>query len=496
MSFSEGLTAGSNFIDSITAARQTARDNARANLARDALVKQYGAVAGDPENWLKVAAAQTEAAKAPYAGPEAAAGVANTQAQTAQTQATTAGLTGDQQRMAQYRATQMLGDYVDPKTGSVDPQAFDKVIGDGSMLGIDPQHLGPLKQMVTAPGGAAHLSTISQALIGPAKVAGASTVIQNPDGAYAVAREDQYGRMTTQPLPTGAAPVVAQATQQRVAQGNVRLQQGQERVGIAQQNANTGAYRADVTSNNSTFGASGAVAAPQTGAVPSASGLDAFIAKHGNIDAALAATGSNSALTNAVADRYEQVNKLGKYADGAVTPASPLDHLPPKGRQMVIGQAQQLANQRTNLNNTNAILDQVTQQITPYTAGGGSLLNAIPGTVQKNLKANLETLSAQGLTSWIQSLKNAQGQTGIGRVLQSEANAAMKLYGNMEQDQSAKQLLYHSQLFRKAVNDLNDHAHQAFKAQWKVDPETIVGTESKASSYNSAQKAALSKYGL
>ena len=148
--------------------------------------------------------------------------------------------------------------------------------------------------------------------------------------------------------------------------------------------------------------------------------------------------------------------------------------LPEKGRVQTIGQAQHLADQGSNLKTVSQVLDQVDQQISPFTAGAGSLIKDLPGTAQANLKANLATLSAQGLTAWIQSLKNAQGQTGVGRVLQSEANAAMKLYGNMEQDQTAKQLAFHSQLFRTAVTNLYNHARQGFKTTWGAEPEEIL----------------------
>jgi hypothetical protein len=87
----------------------------------------------------------------------------------------------------------------------------------------------------------------------------------------------------------------------------------------------------------------------------------------------------------------------------------------------------------------------------------------LPGSQATNIKRNLETIKAQGLMSWIASLKNSQGQTGIGRVLQSEANTAQALYGNMEQDQDAHQLKYHLQLFRRSVNSLLDHAETGFR---------------------------------
>ena len=62
MSFSEGLTAGSNFVSSIMDERQKALDNLRLNAAHDALVKTYGAAAGDPQAWgLDQAASESQA---------------------------------------------------------------------------------------------------------------------------------------------------------------------------------------------------------------------------------------------------------------------------------------------------------------------------------------------------------------------------------------------------------------------------------------------------
>jgi hypothetical protein len=157
-------------------------------------------------------------------------------------------------------------------------------------------------------------------------------------------------------------------------------------------------------------------------------------------------------------------------------PQALFNRLPPKGRQQAIGAASQIVNQGTQLNSSLQVLNQVDKQISPYTAGSGSLLKSLPGSAQADLKANLATLKAQGLTAWINSLKNGQGQTGIGRVLQSEANAASNLFGNMEQDQSAKQLQFHAQLFRQAVTRLYSHANSAYQQQYGVLPHEAAGT--------------------
>jgi hypothetical protein len=442
----------------------------RTGMAANALTNIYGPQAADPQLWgqaqanylaqqtdpLKVQEAQRENAADQALvgkfGPEAG----NPQAYA--TDVATAGSANEQQRLAAYRATRMLQASTDPKTGAVDPVAFDRdIVPQADLLGLDPAHIAPLRAALTAPGGAAHLDTIAQALIGPTKITGAPIVAQGPNGQSELINRDQYGNPLATPLAPGVTPVAQQ-----------RADIQEQGVGIRQQQANTSAYRANVYAANQTYGPQAGPASAPAAAPPPAQ-MDAFIKKAGGIDNAIRTAPTDAyaqALTN-----YAASNANGSAAAGQAA----LAHLPPKGRALAISSATQLANQATNLQNTNQILDQVDKQITPYTAGTGSLIKDIPGTAQANLKANLATLKAQGLTSWIQSLKNQQGQTGIGRVLQAEANAAMNLYGNMEQDQSAKQLQFHAQLFRRAVNNLYAHSRAAFKAQWGTDPESAIG---------------------
>jgi hypothetical protein len=411
-----------------------------------------------------------------------AAQTGQTQAATAETTQNTAYTRQAHDTMAHYRALTALEGSVDPKTGSVDPDVFDKQVGaNADALGIDPAKLPAIKAAMTAPGGASHIDTIRQALIGPTKVTGAPVVAKDASGNSVLINRDQYGNE----IPTNLAPGVTPVAQQRADTGAANTANQLDRTKlmaagltdkeanevvvnrIAQQRANTGAGGLNLRTNNSQFGQS-----PTGGAQPAAPAQQPAQAPPGP---AAGANAANPQATGGVAG-----------APGTVAPL--FNSLPPKGKQMAIGQAQQLVNQKTNLDNVNTILDQVDKQISPWTAGAGSELKMLPGGVQKDLQANLATLKAQGLTSWIQSLKNAQGQTGVGRVLQSEANAAMNLYGNMEQDQSAKQLAFHAQLFRKAVNNLHATARAGFKTMYGSDPEGVIGTAPAggASSSNSA----------
>lgn len=421
--------AGANFVGTLT-------DMERKQEAYNALSKAYGpAVAYDPQSAAAAAQASAQMPLAPAA------------AKTAQGQAE-ANLTGkqlentdtqvQQQSLAGFRAAQILKSMADPQTGAVPPDAFDKLIRPNvGVLGIDPAHVDQFGQMLSQPGGAKHLDSISQALIGPTKITGATAYGVGPDGQPVAIVRDQYGNIRQQPLggTTPTAVVTAQTGQENAGTKKFVAQTGR-------MNAGTMAQRERVYQANQPF----APENPVSGGAP---------APGGPAPAAGAAP-----------------------AAGPSPPANSIfARLPMKGRAAAISQATQIVNQGTNLSTTNQVLDTVMRQISPYTAGSGNLLKNLPGTAQADLKANLATLKAQGLTSWIASLKNQSGSTGIGRVLQSEANAAMNLYGNMEQDQSAKQLAFHATLFKKTVNRLYEHSNQAFTAMYGVKPHEAIGAE-------------------
>lgn len=421
--------AGANFVGTLT-------DMERKQEAYNALSKAYGpAVAYDPQNALAAAQSSAQMPLAPAAA-KTAQGTAEANLTGKQLENTDAA--GQQQRLAGFRAAQILKNMADPQTGAVPADAYDKFVRpNAGVLGIDAAHVDQFGHLLSQPGGAQHLDNISQALIGPTKITGNMTMGLDANGQPVAIVKDQYG--------------------------NIRQQSLGGTTTVQQQNANTGKVNA---------------------------GTKGFVAQ----------TGRMNAGTMAQRERVYQANQPfapenpvsgGAPAPGGSAPAagaapaaggSPLGNsvfarLPMKGRASAISQATQIVNQGTNLSTTNQVLDTVMRQISPYTAGSGNLLKNLPGTAQADLKANLATLKAQGLTSWIASLKNQSGSTGIGRVLQSEANAAMNLYGNMEQDQSAKQLAFHATLFKKTVNRLYEHSNQAFTAMYGVKPHEAIGAD-------------------
>ena len=440
------LNAGANYFGALT-------DQERKTEAYNALKNAYGpAIAYSPEGAFNAAKASVAEQTIPTEVAKQKADLLTQNLQNTET-------AGNQQRLAAYRATQMLASQAG-QDGSIPADAYDKIVRpNASLLGIDPEHVDQFGQLLSQPGGVAYVNHVAQALIGPTKVTGNVSYGLDANGQPVAITRDQYGNVHQQSLggtvttqQQNATTSVNRLTNTERHQG-VTEAQGNTRLGIAQQNANTNAYNAGVRANNTTFGA-------PAGALPGDNRPSANF-------------GGGNALPKPSTDLIGAGNPPGS----TTAPAPLFNRLPPKGKQQAIGNANQIVNAGTQLQTTNTILDRVQQQISPYTAGTGSMLKDLPGSAQADLKANLKTLSAQGLTAWIQSLKNSSGQTGIGRVLQSEANAAMTLFGNMEQDQSAKQLQLHAQLFRQTVNRLYQHQKQAFSAMYGVQPHEAIGTE-------------------
>jgi hypothetical protein len=468
------ISAGAGFV-------QQLRETQRKNAAYNALSKIYGDVAGDPQLAIESAKAQTAMHNAPL-DQAAAKAKADALQQSVQQYGPSAGdpeaeqqnqanqeTAGQNQRQAQFRGIQSLKSAIPPGTDAVPADVFDRVVGaNAKTLGLnDPDQLARFKARVTAPGGAAHLDEIGQALLAPQTAVGAPIVAQGPNGSMLLSRT-KNGQIVQQQLGEGVVPV----QQQRANQGQQNANTNSAKLPIMQQNANTAAYSANTRSNNSQFG---------------------------NPQGAAGSGGAGKASPNAAANTH-----VGNEDGTATTPT--FERLAPVGsraRASAIGTATQIVNQDTQLQSTNKIIDQTLSQITPYTAGTGALLSHLPASASGNLRANLSNLKASGQMAWIASLKNQSGQTGIGRVLQSEAKNAETLFGNMEQDQNAKQLDMHVRMFRSTLNRLHSLSSQAFKAQWGQDPYALLGaspgkggTGGQAPIMSPELSAAYKKYGL
>lgn len=150
------------------------------------------------------------------------------------------------------------------------------------------------------------------------------------------------------------------------------------------------------------------------------------------------------------------------------------DRLPPKGRQMAVDSARQIINGDNQLQSIDGQIGNIKTLVGPFSVGAAAALAGVPGTAPYNMKAALHTLQAQGLTTWLSSMKNSAGQTGIGRVLQSEVAAAQSSFGALDQGQSEDQFRYHLGIFQSRIHQVQATARAAYKQQYGVDPNTAV----------------------
>lgn len=369
--------------------------------------------------------------------------IASREASTAQTQQTTAATKDQLQREAQFRALRRLETGVDPTTGAVSVHDFDQhVAANADALGLDPAHVGPLRDLLTGSGGAQHLSTIEQSLIAPTQVTGAPVIARDADNNSVILRADKYGNVQKTELGPGVTPV----TQQRADIGAENAGTAQKRQvesarhnvadeGLGGQRNAIAARGEGVRENNSDFGAG-----PNAPAIPGS-------------PAPKPAPAPGTAAAGAP----------------AAPPGSPakqplFDTLPPKGQQMAIGEAGNIRSSKINLDNANKIVDSMDKQIGPFTVGAGALMRHLPAGVAVDLQRNSESLKAQAAQAVIQGMKNGKGQTGIGRVLQAEYANFTNMYGNLEQDQSVKQYKYHLSLLKASLNHMYELQNDRFEA--------------------------------
>lgn len=449
-----GEDQGANFLAQIDAEQ-------RKTSAYNALNKQYGpGIAGDPQAAADAAKAallqSTQASTADLTnetnqqqGAGQAALVSQYGAQAGSPETTSKVLgnedTANQvQRNAQTRAIKMLGNSVDQQSGAVDGAAFDQLITpNAKALGFtDASQVAQLRAQLTAPGGGQHLDTLATSLQAPVAMgSGAPVVIKNPDGTNTIRRYDKNGN----PIDTTLAPGQVPVTQQNANSTAENAATNRMGVPIKQENANTAAYSAGTRANNSNFGNPNGGAPGQGGAAPASANPPPG---HGpNPDG------------TATTPQFEKLAPVGS-----------------KARSTAIGNAQQIVNSDTMVQNFNNVAAQALQQI-PAGAGAGDLIKDLPGSVQKNLEANLLTMKSGELTAWVASMKNASGQTGMGRILLPEVNAAMSAFGNMDQGQTVGQLKYHLQIAQQAINQLHSTAATAFKSQWGQDPYALLGAQ-------------------
>lgn len=549
---------------SLNAQSEATRTNTRLKRqSTNALVAQYGDVAADPAAWGQAVNASTDQQLAPSKVQGA-----ELDNQTKQTGLDAAHL--QLRQRAVLAAAQAMKSAID---GGADPgKAFDTIVApNAATLGLTADEAPTLRQQLTANPKA--IDAIINGLAGPAKPDGGPQYYRLPDGSMGEGVLDERGQFHVVPLPEGAQPLgpmgfsgAPQVTQlpdgtwamsalTKTGQMVTVPMSGTPTAGM---NAQTGAFRAGVTANNSEYGAAPGTSLPtvggaslavrnnnpgnlrpppggkwagQTGvdengfAVFSSPGAGKLAAeqnliakqtKHGlttlsqiigdpKFGWAPASDGNDPAAYAAAVGKAVGIDPNAKIdlvrnpglrqrvlqamygVEGGTGQQGPsqggkvaFDLLPPKGRQGALDQAQHLVNGAQQLASIDDQLNNVERMVSPLSVGLASVTSRIPGTPAHDMQAALTTLRSQGLTAWIQSMKNASGSTGMGRILQSEATAAMSAFGNLEHSQSESQFRYHLGIFKQRVHQLQGTAEQAFKQEYGTDPYAALGVDNPA----------------
>lgn len=507
-------------------------DNAYSDVANDILqteatrarVNMFGAGAADPEKWaeaqqnafnaqvnpMKVQqAARENAANAALVqryGPEAGAPEATKQVQE------NVSTESEQQREAAFRVTQLIGSAPPEQRADL----YDKLVTPNEKAwGIDPAHHDQMKALLTDPKTSDMVIQHSLSLLAPTKVSGGPVQGFDKDGNAVIWTRDQFGNWHQSGLNGGTTAADVRATTGVQNAGTNAFNANTKRAGEQSQAANRTfaapgpagaatapgpATGADVVAPAATAPANGNAAAPQAGQPntgdigtnPKPAQIEAFIKAHGNDPAAAIQAASSDAQANAIANyasakiHQQGANAFPKDAQGNAATASTttaqkpanteapwVTALTPKGRSVAAAASQNIESMQLNLDNANATISQMNGQISQYSTGVGSLLAHMPGGVQNDLKRNAETLKAMAAQTVIQGMKNSQGQTGIGRILQGEYSNFTKLYGNLEQDTSVGQYRFHLHQLQNSLSKMVQISRDGFKATWGGNAEDI-----------------------
>ncbi len=441
MSGFDPISPAQSFTEGFNSA-QNVVDTERKNAAYNALQKVYGDQAGDPQS----------------AGMLANTSIAQQKAQ----QENQANL--QQQGLMTAR---LLKGMVD---SGVDPaQAFDKVAPLLPSLGVDPAHVAPFKQVfVNAP--AQTIDHIVQALQGPTQVTGAPIMVQNPDGTYGAVKTDKFGNVIPLNLPAGAQPTAPVQGEQRIGVQQGRLDEtgrhNRANEGIAQQRANTGAFSAASAAANRDF----------------------------------APDGVGPATTTAPQGTPQAAPQQRPQAQPSAAQGVPFAHLTPKGRQGAIDSASNIKTMGTYVDNADTLAKSMYSQIAPYSTGVGALASYVPGSTATNLDHNAATLRGLAAQLVIQGMKNAKGQTGMGRILQSEYQNFTSMLGNLDLKQSPAQYRQHLDLAIQSIHKLYNISNRSFSQKYGVSADEALGAPRQQAPapapLSQSQQTLLKKYGL
>lgn len=373
-----------------------AQQNFRQTQAYNALAKQYGPIAGNPELATQTAEAQTNMLAAPQVQAANQARADALQANIAQNGASLGGnpeaAQATQQAIETQRTNQGLAGYKAMQyltstagaDGSVNPDAVKSVIGaHPENLGLTPEQVATISSRAAQPGGAKFLSDFSQTLLGPGKVTGMPLIGTDASGHTVVKQATSTGQVRT--LDTG------------------------DFTPVQQQNATTHAAMVPIAASNAASHATQAGAAAYTAGLGGIGGANlSGVPAQGVAPAAASGPG--------VAPVPRRGMSVLPYSDGSGYAQVPTSSVPKSaaGQQNVVDKTSGQIGQRTvqmsqspqataiaradlgqmdlQYKRTNDVLNKMASQVGPLTTGyGGRVSEALGTPARAALDASLQT---------------------------------------------------------------------------------------------------------
>lgn len=467
-------------------------DQARKAAAYGVAKNAFGALIADPDYAKGVSEAQVSQATAPLNIQRAQQEAQGNQAlitkygpeagspQNFASDTKTADEQNNSQREAGFRAIQMLKTQVDPTTGSVSGDAFDHVVGSNSkLLGLDDAHVGPLRDMLTAPGGAAHLDTVGQALIGPTQVTGAGNVITNPDGTNSVVRFDKFGH-----------PIKTDLGGQTVQQENSNINKA--KLPYVAENAAAHTTQAQAAAYTAGIGGQGGAVLPGDNR-PSANRGGGNTTAPASVDLIGAGPNANQVSGPGIAPVARRGMASVPYSDGSGYAMVPVASVPKTaaGQQTVVNKdtgqieqrtvqmthsAQDVAVARADLGQmdlqygrTVNVLNKAMDQVGPMTTGYGGRASEMLGTpARAALDASIQTAKSNIalLTANIARQGNKGGASAVPVRNMQEFKAYQDALGAITPNASASVVRQQIQTAQQALQALQQGVHAKYAATY------------------------------
>jgi hypothetical protein len=119
-------------------------------------------------------------------------------------------------------------------------------------------------------------------------------------------------------------------------------------------------------------------------------------------------------------------------------------------------------------------IDKAIEQISPWSAGAGSLLSFIPASAAKDLQSTLSTVQADAAFGALQQMKDNSPTGGaLGAVSGSEMDLLKAARTNLQQDQSAEQLTENLNNYKKIRQRAFQNVLTAYEKDFGTVPESV-----------------------